>query len=162
MPPESVPPPPAWQKVARPSWNEFPAVSEDLESGAYPGSGVVSSHAVSSAMAASGPYPSYPGPVASTPQESAWSREATQYQAPVDYVPPPPARTYAASPTGTIPAPPPEEPLPDPFHPLDRTDEIAGDSDGPNPLERTDPMEGDDDDDSEWTQTKVADEEADD
>lgn len=157
MPPASVPPPPAWQKVARPSWNEFPAISEDLESGAYPGSGVVSSKAVSSAMASSGPYPSYPG---SAPGVEGWSREATQYQAPVDYVPPAPARPYAATPTGTIPAPPPDEPLPDPFHPLERTDEIAGGEDGPHPLETTDPLEGDDDD-SEWTQTHVADEEAD-
>ncbi len=64
------------------------------------------------------------------------------------------------SPTGTIPAPPPDDEVPDPFHPLERTDEIAGEAD--HPLERTDPLAAgsefeDADDRASWESTRVAD-----
>ena len=163
MPPVSVPPPPAYQHVARPSWPEFQAIREPYPPD--PASGVASA-AASSGMAGSGPYPSYPG---SAPGEApSYQRPASDWQpqAPPYIAPPPPntvsPRTVApvTTPTGTIPAPPPEdEVLPDPFRPFASTHHLTGDDAGENPLERTDEME-DEEDASEWTQTKVADEES--
>ena len=125
-PPPAIPPPTVPPPPAwRPSWNEFPAVS-----GAAP-----SGHPVSSQALSSDAYPSYPGvprdPLPSYPQQP------------------------VTSPTGTIPAPPPDDEVPDPMSGLDRTEMLSEE----NPFEKTDPLDDDgEDDSSEWTVTRVDDE----
>jgi hypothetical protein len=151
LPPAPVPPPPDWQKVARPSWDEFPAVSDPV--GIPPegvGSGVLSDAHSSRA------YPSYPGMAAAHPPYDVPSFQPWPGSAPA-------AETQAIasegrSPTGTIPAPPPDDEASGGF------DQTAWMPDTPPPenrWEKTDPLvdEPDEDEASEWTRTRVADKE---
>ena len=150
LPPAPVPPPPDWQKVARPSWGDFPAVSQPEGSHSEVASSAVSSGlgSVASGDLGSLAYPSYPGmpaaphDVASQPQ---WAADQTTA------LHPPETRTS----TGTIPAPPPEDEI-DAVTPFDQTELMQEEAPAENRWEKTDPLV-DEDDDSEFVQTRVAD-----
>jgi hypothetical protein len=154
MPPAAVPPPPRWDEAPPPTPGPLPPppssvdalASDGRGSWPYPPSTAASSALGSPRVPTTGGHPMSP---AQAPSPGRAPRPLQP--APVQ----PPPKTVA-SPTGTIPAPPPEDPA-DLLALLERTDEIAGDAEDAHPLERTDPL-ADVADDAGWSSTVAIDE----